>query len=106
MKSLLNLVGTTFKRHSKEVVSLLSDGTPLLLMPEPDNPHDNNAILVLLPLGYVKKEQAALLAAKLNRDCITAYDAKFIRGHGSYAEIEIEEPEAEDQGPDTLGARK
>jgi hypothetical protein len=93
MKSLLNLVGISHTPCARDVVPLLKDGTPLLLLREPDNPHDPNAIQVYLQLGYVKKEQAAQLAKLLDILDMKELPAKMLLSRGAYAEMEIEEPE-------------
>lgn len=47
----------------------LADGQPLLLVPEPSNPVDGSAVMVTdlmsAPCGYVAREHAAEVAAKI-----------------------------------------
>lgn len=48
----------------------ISVGTPLLLIREPDNPYDTNAIRVMTvigrSIGYVQREVAAIVAPKID----------------------------------------
>ena len=60
----LIVTGVSGVSHRPEAVAsdAAAPGRPLLLRPEPDNPHDPNAVAVLLetgePLGYVPREIA------------------------------------------------
>lgn len=40
------LVGAHFRPPAKAILQVLPAGTPLRLIPEPDNPHDGNALAV------------------------------------------------------------
>lgn len=65
------LRGTHFLPEPNQMVAkMLQGGQPLLVMREPTNPHDRNAILVAdlmgLPLGYVAKEVAARVAPHMD----------------------------------------
>lgn len=99
MKSLLALVGIS-QALGPTLTEDIGEDVDVLLVREPANPYDNNAIKVYIPIGYIKKEQAAKLAPKLDVDADTTedrfgpptWDGKIIRNHGTYAEIEIEEP--------------
>ncbi len=44
----LPIVGSHFRPPSKALLSVLPAGTALLARPEPENPHDPNAIMVVL----------------------------------------------------------
>ena len=44
------MVGMHFRPPAKQLVVLLSSGTDLVLVPEPENPYDRKAIKVMLPL--------------------------------------------------------
>jgi hypothetical protein len=93
MKSLLNLVGSKHRPHGSDITPLLDDGTPLLLVRDPNNPHDPNAIGVYIAIGFIKASQAAQLAPKLDANCDATWDATIVRNGGSWIELEIEEPE-------------
>lgn len=60
------IVGSTFKENGQKNVTLLQKGQTLLLIPEPSNPADSNAISIYTEdfkeLGYVKKELAETLS--------------------------------------------
>ena len=67
----LGLIVTAVAGASHRPEALASDraapGQPLVLRPEPDNPHDSDAVAVLLasgePLGYVPREIAPRVGA-------------------------------------------
>lgn len=54
------IVGMHFRPPAKDVINLLPGGCRLILMREPDNPYDVNAIKVLLPGFSPEGEHAAL----------------------------------------------
>lgn len=70
MTTLLSkLVGTSFYRHATEISKMVrinhvpeKPPLPLLLVREPENPHDKNAIAVYIKLGHVERDKAAILA--------------------------------------------
>src|SRR5215472_7503586 len=43
------IVGMNFRPPADQVIMLVPEGSPLILMHEPTNPYDPNAIRVLLP---------------------------------------------------------
>lgn len=92
MKSLYAIVGMKH-RNSESFVASLPMGHPLLLVREPDNPHDSNAIQVWANdrhVGYVKGTQARELARKL--DDQTGCISGVLRISGNrWPMIEIEE---------------
>lgn len=45
------LVGAHFRPPAKQLLAALPTCTPLALVPEPDNPYDEHAIKVLLPVA-------------------------------------------------------
>jgi hypothetical protein len=47
----LPIVGAKFRPPAQEVLALLPAGAELLLRRQPDNPHDGNAVQVLLPIS-------------------------------------------------------
>ena len=65
----LTLKGT-FRRDCQEGIEPLSPGDPVMLVREPTNPKDRNAIMVLSPtdelIGYVPAPVAATLAPILD----------------------------------------
>ena len=63
------IAGVSFRREAYENV-LYSPGWPLMLLPEPDNPVDPNAVAVwdmqkIEKLGYVPKAQAKRIGEKI-----------------------------------------
>lgn len=92
MKHLLTLVGITHAPQARYIVPHLIDGQSMLLVREPANPHDKNAIAVYVRVGFVKASEAASLAPKLDVLGYETYDAKMVRNEGHYAEMEVEEP--------------
>lgn len=72
MKALYALVGMKH-RGSEAVVAALKNGHLVLLVREPDNPHDPGAVQVwidhgpdMLHVGYIKATQARDLARRLD----------------------------------------
>lgn len=68
MKALYAIVGMKH-RKTEDVVAALKKGHPLLLIREPDNEHDSNAVQVWandIHIGFVKGTQAAGLARRLD----------------------------------------
>lgn len=105
MKSLLTLVGMKHHPPALRALSIAPDGTELLLVREPANKYDPNAIQVVMILGYIKKERALALAPRMDASCWSRHGevsnpitptlaAKLVRNEGTYVELEIEEPEA------------
>lgn len=64
--SLLTLVGMRFRPPADKIVPMLDTGTPVILVREPQNKHDPNAIAVYLHLGYVSAKQAASLGPDID----------------------------------------
>lgn len=48
------LVGTFYRRGGKAVLAALPAGHPLVLRPEPDNPHDPGAIVALVETNTLR----------------------------------------------------
>lgn len=65
-KSLLTLVGMKFRKQGLKILALMEQNHPVLLVREPDNLYDKNAIAVYVPIGYIKKEEAAAWAQQLD----------------------------------------
>jgi hypothetical protein len=68
VKALYSLVGT---HHvgAASFVAILEPGEPLTLVREPENPHDENAVLVWARgrrVGYVRATQVRALALKMD----------------------------------------
>lgn len=64
----IKVAGVTFQGR-QETVAKLSEGDPLTLEREPDNPYDPNAIKVLTEhgeVGYVPREYAAAVGVHLS----------------------------------------
>jgi hypothetical protein len=54
----LPIVGAKFRPPAQEVLTLLPAGAELLLRRQPDNPHDGNAVQVLLPISEDTSERS------------------------------------------------
>ncbi len=91
MKRLVNLVGMSHRKSYKALDSL-PDNHPLILMREPGNPHDPNAIMVMLHVGYVKREHAEQVAPYLDAQGAEVIGGHIVNLHANYAEVEIEDP--------------
>lgn len=69
MTTLLSkLVGMNFYRHATAISKLIRDDAvhpgplPVLLVREPENPHDKNAIAVYIKIGHIARDKAQILA--------------------------------------------
>jgi hypothetical protein len=65
MPNRYSIVGTQFTGIPESFVAALKAGTPAVLVREPANPHDPNAIAVYVDgrrIGYVPKKQNGVLA--------------------------------------------
>lgn len=65
MPNRYSIVGTQFTGVPESFVAALKPGTPAVLVREPENPHDPNAIAIYVEgkrIGYVPKKQNAVLA--------------------------------------------
>ena len=103
MKALVALVGTKFRgREAMDLLAALPNGEPLILIREPANPVDPRCVQVWargVHIGYVKKEQNAAIAAKIDAAISRlAMDAKAVTmpaelavDGGKWPLIEIEE---------------
>lgn len=100
MKHLLNLVGLSHRPENvRHFASYLHDGQDLLLVREPSNPHDPNAIQVYVHIGYVKaKGQASMLAPKMDAGImkVPIMDASVVEARGTYITMEVEEIQLQD----------
>lgn len=62
------LVGMSFYRHALEFTKIIREKSdpqkplPVLLVREPENQYDPNAIAVYIKLGHVERDKAAILA--------------------------------------------
>lgn len=65
-KSLLTLVGTKFRKAGLKLLAATEDRHPVLLVREPGNKVDPNAIAVYVPIGYIKAAEAATWAAQFD----------------------------------------
>lgn len=65
MKLLSPIVGAYFRPPSTTLLHWLPSGTPLILSPEPSNPHDSNAIAVYLSLFEISRLIGNLSAGRL-----------------------------------------
>lgn len=110
MKSLYNLVGMRHHPNAEILLREVEDEEGIVVLRrEPDNKFDHNAIQALVffvadssnspyegtIVGYVKREQAVILAKKMDDAKVTTLNAKIVRNYGSYVEIEVEDPKPE-----------
>lgn len=58
----LPIVGSVYRPPSKALLAVLPAGTLLLARPEPENPHDPNAIMVVLPTGAIPHTHKDVIA--------------------------------------------
>lgn len=58
----LPIVGAHFRPPSKALLSILPAGTGLLARPEPENEHDPNAIMVVLPVTSIPHTHCEAIA--------------------------------------------
>jgi len=66
MKQHFGLVGSRFRPNGIQLVNAMADEHPVLMVREPDNLHDPNAIAVYVQIGYVPANQAAYWASQLD----------------------------------------
>lgn len=103
MKSLYNLVGMGHHPNALTVIQQLGDDAEIELHREPENPYDPNAIVAVhadqqgneITLGHIKRAHAAVLAKEMDAAGKTEIEAKIVRNHGSYVEVEVEDPKME-----------
>jgi len=58
------IVGAHYRPPAKAILAALPGGTPMLLRPEPSNPYDSNAIMVLLDPRHIPEDCKEELAAR------------------------------------------
>lgn len=94
-KMLLNLVGLSHRPDNvQRFARFLSDGQPLLLVREPGNQHDPNAIQVYVHIGYVRaKGQASTLAPQMDSGLMKTpvLDAEVLEARGTYITLEVDD---------------
>jgi len=92
--------GVTFENR-QENIAKLSGNEPIKIVPEPENPYDENALAVhvayageIFHIGYVPKENAALLAPFLEGEALTGQiwrmTGGFVKFDGSLASYGVE----------------
>lgn len=94
MKAVLNLVGLSHRPDNvRRFANFLQDGQALLLVREPANPFDPNAIQVYVHIGYVKAKQAAAIAPNMDAGVLKVpmIDAEVVEARGSYITLEIDD---------------
>ena len=64
-KLLVPIVGAHYNPPAKQLLAGLPSGVPLRLQPEPDNPYDENAVLVHLAARDIPKDARARVALEL-----------------------------------------
>lgn len=84
------LVGMKFRPPALDVVERLPDGTKLLLVREPGNLYDRNAVAVYFQLGYIPKSAAAKLAPLLDASTTLVGTTKAeFQYHPEWPQLEI-----------------
>lgn len=72
------IVGSSYRPPATEILAVLPVGTPLILRPEPDNPHDPHAKAVWIKTADISNEAfAALDDGRLRRHNLTIRDLAF-----------------------------
>lgn len=90
------LVGMQYRPPALDLVERIPDGTQLLLIREPGNIHDPNAVAVYWHIGYVPASAAAKLAPRMDNAASglrATLTAEFAYNPG-WPRLEIPEPEA------------
>ncbi len=92
--------GVTYEGR-QEIIAKLTGDEPVRIVPEPDNPYDKNALAVFVAsegevcqMGYVPKENAALLAPFLEGEPLTghivAITGGFVKADNSLASYGVD----------------
>jgi hypothetical protein len=89
MKASYTIVGIPYSSLASTLV-LKSDMT-LLLVREPDNPHDKNAVRAYIDVGYIKATQAKGLAARLDAGMQALEEGKITSVSAQIVNIEVDE---------------
>lgn len=86
------LVGMKYYPPALDIVERLPEGTKLLLVREPANTHDPNAVAVYFKLGHIPKQRAAILAPLLDASStlVGTTMAEFAY-HPEWPQLEIKE---------------
>jgi hypothetical protein len=91
MKRLVNLTAMSPYKSYRALDSMPANQR-LTLVREPDNPHDPNAIMVFLQVGYVSRDHAAQVSPYLDAKHEDVILGKLVHLHVNYGEIEIDDP--------------
>jgi len=95
--AIFNVRGTTFEGRKEKLLGLLGKSDTLecsaYLIPEPNNPHDSNAIRIHtckpdIHIGYVPKEICKILLYGFTKRTITEYGHKIVIQRGTNNEKE------------------
>jgi len=91
MKQFLNLVGMKYRPPADLLVPQIPTGTEVLLVREPGNAHDPNAIAVYLHLGYIKATQAFEIAERIDmsQDALAKVKGRFVANFWPKIEIDV-----------------
>lgn len=84
------LVGMKYRPPALDIVERLENNTELLLVREPANTHDPNAVAVYFKLGFIPRPAAAKLAPILDNSAtlVGTTTAKF-NYHPQWPQLEI-----------------
>ena len=77
------IMGTSFKKLSDEIISILEEGDEFVLVPEPTNEFDKNAIQVYFgeyAIGYIAKDTAAKILDDVKADKVRCFVAQTTGG--------------------------
>lgn len=95
------VAGVTFEGR-QEIIALVRDGDDILLVPEPDNAFDRNAVKVLWQerhIGYLPKDTAAEVAPMLNGHSAAGWVMRCTGGTENFPTMGLDiEFEMEDEG--------
>ena len=88
IKSLLSLVGTRFRLRGPKLVSEMDNKHPVLLVREPGNPYDHNAIAVYVQIGYISAKEASEWGPQMDAqiNLVGTLPGKLVQGNS----IEVE----------------
>ena len=79
------VLGSSFAKMSEDVFSILEPEDELVLVPEPDNKFDKNAIMIYFGefhIGYIAKETAAKLIKDVEDNRVKCTVSNITGGNG------------------------
>jgi single-stranded-DNA-specific exonuclease len=88
------IVGVSYENR-QSVVAQLQQGEQVLLIRQPENSYDENAVMVTRQngqqFGYLNRELAAMLATRLDRygKPLMAYVSSLVGGYSAYSSLGV-----------------